>query len=219
VIGLDRSNEPAGDAEWVRVRADLIEIVNDEGACDRVLGQIREHLPEGRLAALVNNAAIQIVLPTEELSIEDWRQTLDVNLVAPFVLSQQLLPELEAASGSVVNIASVHSTATKPGFVSYATSKAALSGMTRALAVDLGGRVRFNAIVPAATSTPMLRQGFAGNEAAMAELGAMHPLGRIAEPQEVAAAAVFLASKAASFVTGVSLNVDGGILARLHDPE
>jgi NAD(P)-dependent dehydrogenase (short-subunit alcohol dehydrogenase family) len=126
---------------------------------------------------------------------------------------------LSNANGSVVNISSIHSTLTKPGFVCYATSKAALGGLTKSAAVELGAKVRINAINPAATATPMLVAGFEDKESALRELGSMHPLGRIAEPEEIARTAVFLASEKASFINGACLNVDGGISARLHDPE
>jgi NAD(P)-dependent dehydrogenase (short-subunit alcohol dehydrogenase family) len=125
---------------------------------------------------------------------------------------------LEKAKGSVVNIASIHAVATKPGFVCYATSKAALVGMTRALAVDLGPRVRINAINPAATATPMLLAGFEGKAKQFEELSKMHPLERIAQPWEVAKTAIYLASDDASFITGSVLHIDGGIGGRLHDP-
>jgi NAD(P)-dependent dehydrogenase (short-subunit alcohol dehydrogenase family) len=119
----------------------------------------------------------------------------------------------------VVNIASVHAQLTKPGFAAYATSKSALVGLTRSLAVDLEGVVRVNCISPGATGTPMLVAGFEGREEALSQLGQCHPLGRIAAPEEVARVAVFLASDDASFIDGAVLDVDGGIGARLHDPE
>ena len=151
------------------------------------------------VAALINNAAVQIVKPMEMLTTEDWISTLNVNLLAPFLLTQALLKELEAAAGAVINISSIHATQSKPEFAAYATSKAALNGLTRNLAVELGGRVRINAICPAAVTTPMLLEGFAGREVALDRLAQMHPAGRIGEPREVAALAFFLVSDAAGF--------------------
>ena len=188
-------------------------------ASDRhvVLERIRAALGGDGVAALVNNAAVQVLGSAEALTVDDWRETLDVNLLAPFLLTQALLPEIERVGGSVVNVASVHAQLTKPGFVAYATSKAALVGLTRSLAVELGSRVRVNAVLPAATETPMLVAGLGPGQ--VDALGAMHPLGRIASPEEVAAAVVYLASGAASFVNGAVLAVDGGIGGRLHDPD
>ena len=90
-------------------------------------------------------------------------------------------------------------------------------GLTRSMAVDLGPRIRVNAINPR-NSNPMLLAGFEGKEKEYAELSKMHPLERIAEPKEIAQAAVFLASQQSTFITGASLDIDGGISQRLHDP-
>lgn len=182
------------------------------------LKELKELIAEDGLKVLINNAAIQLLNRTDNVTVAEWDETLETNLVAPFLLIQGLLPELERARGSVVNVASIHAVATKPGFVAYATSKAALVGMTRALAVDLGPRVRVNAVNPAATATPMLRSGFESEPEKFAELSRMHPMERIAEPSEVARTALFLASDETAFITGACLHIDGGIGARLHDP-
>lgn len=171
-----------------------------------------------RLTAIINNAATQLLNKTEEITIDEWDKTLQVNLVAPFFLVQTFLSQLEANSGSVVNIASVHATATKPDFVCYATSKSALVGMTKAMAVDLGSKMRINAISPAAVATPMLLAGFEGRDEEFKKLARMHPAGRIGIPAEIAKVALFLCSEAAGFITGSCLAVDGGIGSRLHDP-
>lgn len=215
VIGCDvRDAKPDCD---VFVRLELRDLCAGAPARQAVVGRLRAALAGDGLNVLVNNAAIQLLGSTETLTTDGWRETLDVNLLAPFLLAQGLLPELERVRGSVVNVSSVHAVLTKPGFVAYATSKAALVGLTRSMAVDLGSRVRVNAVLPAATATPMLLAGLPG-QAALDALGAMHPSGRIAQPDEVAAAIVYLASDAASFVTGTALAVDGGVGARLHDP-
>lgn len=180
--------------------------------------RLRDALSGRSLAALINNAAIQIIKPAGDLTAEDWIRTLNINLLTPFLLTQALIEELAAAHGAVVNISSIHAQQTKPEFVAYATSKAALNGLTRSLAVDLGGRVRVNSICPAAIDTPMLREGFAGQDELLDQLGQMHPAGRIGEPGEVAALALFLASDAALFITGAEIKLDGGISSRLHDP-
>jgi NAD(P)-dependent dehydrogenase (short-subunit alcohol dehydrogenase family) len=201
------------------VNADLVRFSNDAAYRADRLKQFQESLPEqGKLAALINNAAVQIVAPVEKLASSDWFATYNVNVIAPFLLVQGLLPDLEAASGAVINVASIHATQTKPGFTAYATSKAALVGLTRALAVELGGRVRVNAICPAAVSTPMLSAGFAKDPQGLAKLASYHPSGTIGTPDEVAAFVVMLASDASKYVTGAILNLDGGISSRLFDP-
>lgn len=218
VIGTDKREESAVSCDRF-VPADLALFVEDDAYRHRMMRDIAEAIGGVTLDALVNNAAVQVVGPVESLSAENWRQTLNVNLIAPFLLIQGLLPFLKAAKGAVVNIGSVHSKLTKPRFSCYATSKAGLSGLTRSLAVELGGAVRVNEVVPAATATPMLAAGFEGRGDALEKLKGMHPIGRIADPDEIAQVAVFLASEKASFVTGAALDVAGGIGARLHDPE
>lgn len=202
----------------VFIEADLNRLAEDDNVLETVAADVRAGLNGAILAALINNAAVQILAPAEKLTAQDWRRTMNVNLTAPFRLSQALLPDLEAACGVIINIGSVHAQATKPEFSAYATSKAALHGLTRALAVDLGKRVRVVCLAPAAISTPMLMAGFEGHDAEFKSLEACHPSERIGLPEEVADAALFLTSPQAGFVTGSIFWLDGGVLARLHDP-
>ncbi len=213
------SDQVTGDCACdVFIQANIETLCIDPEYRANIFAQVRGYLSEQGLFALVNNAAVQILGKTEEIQVEQWRRTLDTNLIAPFLLIQGLLPELKKARGSVVNISSVHAISTKPGFVCYATSKSALVGMTKAMAVDLGADLRINAICPGATATPMLLAGFEGKEEEFQQLSNMHPLGRIAQPEEIANVALFLVSQEATFITGASLSVDGGIGIRLHDP-
>ena len=218
VIAVDIRRPDPLDNAITYVELDLNRFCCDPEYRNTADARLRDAVGGRSITALINNAAVQILKPTDALTTEDWGSTLNVNLLAPFLLTQILLKELEAAAGAVVNISSIHATQTKPEFVAYATSKAALNGLSRSLAVDLGGRVRINAICPGAIHTPMLVEGFAGREAGLELLGQMHPVGRIGEPQEVAALALFLTSDAARFITGAEIALDGGIRARLHDP-
>lgn len=218
IVAIDvRRPDPMGD-DAIFVDIDLNHYCLDPEYRDISNVRLHDAVRGRHLAALINNAAVQIVKPSAALTTDDWSRTLNVNLLAPFLLTQALLAELTASHGAVVNISSIHAMQTKPEFVAYATSKAALNGLTRSLAVDLGGRVRVNSICPAAIDTAMLREGFAGQEQLLDQLGQMHPAGRIGEPGEVAALAVFLASDAAAFMTGTDIALDGGIGARLRDP-
>jgi NAD(P)-dependent dehydrogenase (short-subunit alcohol dehydrogenase family) len=170
------------------------------------------------LHAVVHNAAWQQLGEFSHLTHEDWQRTLTVNLLAPVAISRILLPQLVAQRGSIVHIGSIHSHLTKPGFTAYATSKAALAGLTRAMAVELGTRVRVNAIEPAAVTTPMLEAGFAQAPELKARLEAFHPTGAIGTPADVARAVLFLLDPVNIFLNGCVLPLGGGIHSRLHDP-
>jgi len=219
VIATDRVPCPPGLACSRYFETDLERTVQDEAYASEVFAGVRTHLAGGGLHALVNNAALQILGGVESLSRDDWRHTLNVNLLAPFIWTQAFLPELEAARGCVLNVSSIHARLTKRNFVAYATSKAALSAMTRALAVDVGNRVRVNAIEPAAIETAMLRAGFDGKPELYSQLELCHPGGRIGLPSEVAAFALALVDRKLEFANGACFALDGGIGARLHDPD
>ncbi|MDO9238281.1 MAG: SDR family oxidoreductase [Aquabacterium sp.] len=219
VIGMDLAEAATGPGPLPQhyISADLGKLCTDAAYRDTTLQHVQA-LVQGQLKVLINNAAWQVVKPIEQLSAADWMQTQNVNVMAPFLLTQALLAQLEAAKGSVINIASIHGQLTKPEFVAYATSKTALLGMTRAMAVELGARVRVNAVCPAAIATPMLVAGFDGKPEAYQQLADMHPVGRIGQPQEVARTCILLADDQLGFMTGASIALDGGIGARLHDP-
>lgn len=218
VIATDRVDAPEGLPCEHFIACDLRKTVENEAYAADIFSRIRQVMDGRPLDSLINNAAVQILDPVENLDRNAWRTTLDVNLLAPFLWAQALLPELEAAGGMVLNISSIHARLTKPNFVAYATSKAALSGMTRAMAVELGGRIRVNAIEPAAIDTPMLRDGFKKNEAGFRKLLACHPSKTIGIPQHVAKVAMSLLENNSSFYNGAIIMLDGGIGARLHDP-
>lgn len=198
---------------------DLAALPRNPQAQQDFLEQLIRALDGCSLKVCLNNAAVQLLGHLEAVTDKGFQQSLDVNLFAPMVLARMLLPLLAEAGGSIINVGSIHARATKPGFVAYATSKAALHGLTQALAVDLGGRVRVNTIQPAAVATPMLKAGFADNPDGYADLARFHPAQRIAEPAEIATLAVFLASDHAGFLNGSAVDIDGGIGVRLHDPD
>ena len=219
VIGIDRVESANAGNGSAYLNMDLARYAADEAYATTQNARIREELNGEPVAVLIHNAAAQILGSTDELTRADWQATLQVNLLAPFLLTQALLPELERVQGSVIHIGSIHARLTKPRFVAYATSKAALAGMGRALAVDLGPRIRINTIDPAAIETAMLREGFAGKPELYAQLEGCHPQQRIGQPEEVAQLALAISSGALQFLHGATINLDGGISARLHDPD
>jgi len=219
VIGTDlqEKNETICD---LYLRCDLIELASDSNIYkwfqDAVCSFIDEQAAD--LQAIINNAAYQIVKPLRNLSISEFHSSQQINFVAPFVMAKLFDSALRKANGSIVNIGSIHARLTKPDFCAYSTSKAALSGLTRALSMEFSGDVIVNTIIPAATKTNMLLAGFSEHPGKFSELESYHPVGRIAEPVEIARLALFLCSDDARFITGAEVPIDGGIGSRLHDP-
>lgn len=218
VLATDCQPQPITDLTCSHyLPLDLQTFVQDETVAERFLKEVKTLVEDGDLNALINNAAIQILGGVDSLTRSQWQTTLDINLTAPFLLSQGLVNELEAAKGSIVNIGSIHAKLTKKNFVAYATSKAALSGMTRAMAVDLGPRVRVNAIEPAAIETEMLKAGFAEKSEKYEQLIECHPTKGIGTPNDVAKACFFLINSF-NFMSGEIVSIDGAISSLLHDP-
>lgn len=163
----------------------------------------------GTLDILVNCAGVARMQDFLALERAAFESVLAINLTAPFVLSQAFARHLIAQSrkGSIVNVSSVSATLANPGQTAYCASKAGLGGLTREMAVSLARHgIRVNALAPGPTLTPMA----AANPQYHAPILARTPLGRFADPQEMAAAALFLASDDSSFMTGETMVVDGG---------
>lgn len=217
VIGIDIRPEPEQLPFSTYIQADLKRFVDDEPYAQEIRGTIIDSLNGTGLHALINNAAVQILGGASSIGREEWRRTLDINLLAPFFLTQSLLAEMEKCRGCVINISSIHARLTKDNFVAYATSKAALSGMTRALAVDLGHRIRVNAIEPAAVETDMLKAGFIDRPENYRLLAQSHPQQRIGKPGEIARLALAVVEGGVDFLHGACIGLDGGISGRLHD--
>jgi NAD(P)-dependent dehydrogenase (short-subunit alcohol dehydrogenase family) len=168
---------------------------------------------QGRCDVLVNNAAHLGRHTFEELDLDTWRRFHAVNVEAPFLLCQALVPAMaQRGGGRVVKIVSNTVWAPPPsGLCAYVTTKGALLGFTRALAVEFGGRgVTVNAIAPGLTPTPGSREGMGAAE--FEAVRSQQAIGRSLMPEDVAAAVSYLASDDAAAVTGQALRVDGGLV-------
>lgn len=170
----------------------------------------------GRIDALVNNAAIRFIKPLLEHTEDEWRKTLDINVIAPFLCMQAVLPHmLRGGKGKIVNVASVAGFIGRPNRVAYCASKGAVLAMTRAAAVDMSGKnICINALAPALIATPFNAQ-FAEDPALAPQWGKENIARRWGDPDDVAGAALFLASDASDFMTGSVITVDGGWTAAL----
>ena len=216
VIGSDVGPDVNGLESYVE--CNLSDLVAYSSVREKFAASVLSLVGENRLAALVNNAAVLETASASELKLDDLSMTMNINVIAAFALAQDFLPALKRAKGTVVNIGSIHAKLTKPAFISYATSKAALRGLTQSLAVDCGEDIRVNMIEPAAIATPMLLAGFVDNPKALEGLEQYHPVGRLGLPVEVAELVAYLVSDASSFMTGSVIEFNGGIGSRLHDP-
>jgi NAD(P)-dependent dehydrogenase (short-subunit alcohol dehydrogenase family) len=224
VIATDKNEELGftchkGTSEsLIYAQCNLNDLPDDPSKLDGFYKATASFLSGKALIAIIHNAAYQVVKSFSDLTCNDWVDTFRINVLAPVLISNIFLDELIDSQGSIVHIGSIHSNLTKPGFAAYATSKAALSGLTKAMAVELGGLIRVNAIEPAAIATPMLEAGFERSPHLKAQLESFHPTGSIGTPKDVANVVLFLLHPSNSFLNGCILPLSGGIHSRLHDP-
>jgi 7-alpha-hydroxysteroid dehydrogenase len=164
----------------------------------------------GRIDTVINNAGGSMPAPFMDTSTEMFEKAFHFNVTTAFSLSQHALPHLLETGGSIVNISSTMGRIRERGFVAYGTAKAALAHMTRLMAADCAPRVRVNAIAVGSVATSALEIVLT-NEDLRKEMTETTPLRRLGEVQDIAAGVVYLASDAASYITGKILEIDGGL--------
>jgi NAD(P)-dependent dehydrogenase (short-subunit alcohol dehydrogenase family) len=171
----------------------------------------------GTVDILVANAGIDAPFDAAAMSDDEWESFFTIDLKSVWLCAKHALPQMrERRRGAIVTIASIHAFVTSTGKFPYAAAKSGVVGLTRSLALDEAKYgIRVNAVCPGYTRTRMLGIESADDpEATEREMAAIHPLGRIGEPIEIANVVAFLASDEASFITGASILVDGGLSAR-----
>ena len=197
----------AGGGQALAVAGD----VREEGFAKHLVERTLENF--GRLDVAFNNAGILGAMgPAPEMALTDWNQVIATNLTGAFLAAKYQLPALLAGGGGSLIFTSsfVGYTAGMPGMAAYATSKAGLVGLTQVLASEYGPqKIRVNALLPGGTDTAAAAE-FANTPEAIQFVNNLHALKRIARPEEIAQAALYLASDASSFTTGSALLVDGG---------
>jgi NAD(P)-dependent dehydrogenase (short-subunit alcohol dehydrogenase family) len=209
--------QTGGKALADQLGAERALFVASEEQAAAAIGATIDHF--GRVDILVNNAGVNAYFDAETMTLQEWEQFFALDLRACWLCSKHVLPHLRRQRrGVIVNIASIHARLTVKGMFPYAAAKSGIVGLTRSLALDYGSQgIRVVAISPGWTRTRLVEEALAQQpdpQAARAQALAIHPLGRIAEPDEIAAVVAFAASDDASFITGVTLPVDGGLSAR-----
>jgi len=176
----------------------------------------------GRLDILVNNAGIESYGAVHEVEEEEWDRIMDVNVKGAFLMSKYAIPHmLKQGKGVIINIASVQSFAAQRRVAAYATSKHALLGLTRSIAVDYAPTIRCVAVCPGSIRTPLLEWaaeeevGKEHVEDKIREWGEIYPMKRVGKPEEIGYLVAFLASDLASFINGECVTIDGGLRALL----
>ena len=218
VLIVDRNARLAGEVAAATGAGDpLLGDVSDSAFCDQsVATAVTRH---GRLDILVNAAGIIVRADADGTSDADWQRMLNVNVNGTFYMSRAAARQMKAQrSGAIVNFGSIWGSVAGPGHVAYCASKGAVHQITRAMAADHArDGIRINAVCPGEVDTPMLRMGGRDqpmtDEALTAMVKASVPMGRVAQPEEIANAVLFLASDAASYITGTLLPVDAGYTA------
>lgn len=218
--GLDRLAGGLSSSLANRVEAVTVDVA-DDAAMAGLTADLTARALEVR--SVVCAAGIQRYGTVPETTVEQWSEVMSANVGSVHVTARHLIPRITAAGGgALVVVASVQAYAAQRGVAAYAASKGALLALVRAMAVDHAeGGVRVNAVCPGSVDTPMLRASaelFAAGRPVrqvLDEWGAAHPLGRVAQPTEVADVVGFLCSDGASFVTGADVRVDGGLTAAL----
>jgi len=182
------------------------------GDAERVVGAAVEAF--GGLHVVVNNAgAIRRNVRLHEIDVERWDEQIASNLRGPYLVLRAALPALLEASGdrTIVNVSSTLAIKAAPGVAPYAAAKGALLSLTRSVAVEYAGDgIRCNAVLPAVVRTPLAHVDRPDFETRQVEMAAAYPLGRLGEPEDVARAICWLASEESGWITGATLNVDGG---------
>jgi len=218
-------NEEAGNKLVDQLSSEGIESIfmkTDVSNEEQVIAMINAGAAQfGGIDILVNNAAISLRKSVLDTTLEEWQKVLNINLTGAFLCSKYSIPEMEKrGGGSIVNIASFHADSTITRIAAYATSKGGMTALTRQMALDCGPlNIRVNAVAPGIIdSGQLIWKDYPNPDEALNQSLAFQPLGRTGTIEDVANACLFLASNQASYISGHTLRVDGGVFSKMARP-
>ncbi len=218
IAELNESKAAAVAAEIMQAGGRALAVTTDvaDEASIKEMIEVVEDEYDGRIDALINNAGIFSTLqmrPFDQIPLQEWEQVLKVNLTGPFLCARGVLPAMRRAKwGRIINIASGAVRLGRPNYLHYIATKSALMGMSLSMARELGpDNITVNAILPGATFTEIERKTVTPQQ--KERIIAMQCVARAETPEDLVGAVLFLASEASGFVTGQSINLDGGVTA------
>lgn len=212
-INAQAANQVAASIQSTGGTAMAVQVDVIDG--DSVAGMVQAALAaHGRIDVLVNNAGVRVIKGFMQHTRQDWDRMLGINLTGPFICSQAVVPSMvDSGGGTVINLCSIASYVGRPNRCAYVAAKTGLLGLTRAMAIDMSGKnIRVNAIAPGMIASPF-NQSFAESEDTGDAWAEENALGRWGQPDDIAGAAVFLASEESGFVTGSEIKIEGGWLS------
>lgn len=200
----------AGGRDVRFIRADVTSEDDVEALFDQVVRQAG-----GVDAVIASQGVVGNAGPVADQKLPDWREVVDVNLVGMFLVSRAAVRLLRPGGSLTLVASTVGNGVTMPGVSAYSATKAAVTDLAKTLALEVADAgLRVNALVPGGVDTPMFRTTMGATDESAAYIASLHALGRVARPEELARAAIFLASDDSSFVTGTALVVDGGMTVK-----
>ena len=217
VVVADVADSEGNDTvEQIRAAGgDAVYVHTDVTSSDDIQRMVRTTIGNyGKLDVLFNNAGIAMRLAVADLPEEDWDRCIDINLKGAYLGSKYAIPAMiENGSGSIINTASIYGIVGGPNRAAYVASKGGIVNLTRGMALDYADKnIRVNCICPGFTETPLL-QNILETPTKYKALVDQHPIGRLAQPLDIAYGALYLASSESAFVTGIALPIDGGYTA------
>jgi NAD(P)-dependent dehydrogenase (short-subunit alcohol dehydrogenase family) len=196
--------------EWLGIVCD----VSDEKQVEQALNETLKHF--GSVDILINNAAISANIPISQLSVEEFRKVIDINLNGAFICTKYCEPELRRNKGAVINICSTRAFQSEANTEAYSASKGGIFSLTHALAVSMGPDVRINSISPGWIDVSAIRKRSTARQENLSEADHLqHPAGRVGKAEDIGQMVLFLCDPANSFITGQNFTIDGGMTRRM----